>query len=60
MKFSSFFRVLPELGSSSKSSGVISTAYASKSLPSGDSGFYIRNGIVVVVKNATIANGTII
>ena len=23
-------------------------------------GFYIRNGIVVVVKNATIANGTII
>ena len=25
-----------------------------------DLGFYIRNGIVVVVKNATIANGTII
>ena len=23
-------------------------------------GFYIRNGIVVVVKNATIANGTVI
>ena len=23
-------------------------------------GFYIRNGIVVVVKNASIANGTII
>jgi len=25
-----------------------------------DLGFYIRNGIVVVVKNATIANGTVI
>ena len=23
-------------------------------------GFYIRNGIVVVVKNATITNGTVI
>jgi len=23
-------------------------------------GFYIRNGFVVVVKNATIANGTVI
>jgi glucose-1-phosphate adenylyltransferase len=25
-----------------------------------DQGFYIRSGIVVVLKNATIANGTVI